>query len=144
MKKSQYSPELIEKVKEFYLSSTFSLDEISQISLEKFGVKISLADLKYYSRKEKWSILKSNSGRRTEDISINEKLIKIADKLYEVMIDEEEPVPATALAQIARTWSDLLIKSKLDKETSVKIPAQSVKDAIAKHEALLKQGNSNE
>lgn len=141
-----FSEELLQQIKEYYLSNDVTLNEIAENSVNLFGQKITLDDLKAYSRTDKdgaWSILKANSGRKTSEVPVSEKLSKIADKLYDLMIDEEAPLSAGALVQVAKSWSELLVKANLNKEVSAKTSAQTVKDIFAKLEAERSNGTNN-
>lgn len=141
-----FSEELLQQIKEYYLSNDVTLNEIAENSVNLFGQKITLDDLKAYSRTDKdgaWSILKANSGRKTSEVPVSEKLSKIADKLYDLMIDEEAPLSAGALVQVAKSWSELLVKANLNKEVSAKTSTQTVKDIFAKLEAERSNGTNN-
>lgn len=141
-----FSEELLQQIKEYYLSNDVTLNEIAENSVNLFGQKITLDDLKAYSRTDKdgaWSILKANSGRKTSEVPVSEKLSKIADKLYDLMIDEEAPLSAGALVQVAKSWSELLVKANLNKEVSAKTSTQTVKDIFAKLEAERNNGTNN-
>lgn len=132
---SKYTKDFIEKVKEYYLNNEFSLEDISENSETLFSRFISVADLKAMSRNDiiSWSILKANNGRKTEDVPVTEKIQKVANKLYDLIIDEENEASGSQLAQLAKTWSDLIDKAKLTKDTtSAKLPTQQVKDMIDK------------
>lgn len=134
--KATHSQELINRIKEYYINNDVSLAELSSNSQTLFGTYFDIELLKYYSKHDKngsWSILKSNSGRKTEDVPMQEKLQKVANKLYEMIIDDDSEVSSTQLAQLAKTWSDLVDKAKLMKDTtSAKTSAQSVKDIFEK------------
>ena len=133
---NKYTKEYLQKVKEYYLNNDFSLRELSENSDTLFGSYIPLDDLKYFSRTDvdgAWSVLKTNSGRKTEDVPIQEKLQIVANKLYNKIIDEDEDLSATQLAQLSKTWSDLVDKAKLGKsETSAKTTTQQAKDLFEK------------
>lgn len=141
-----FSEELLQQIKEYYLNNDVTLNEIAENSVNLFGQKITLDDLKAYSRTDKdgaWSILKANSGRKTSEVPVSEKLSKIADKLYDLMVDEEAPLSAGALVQVAKSWSELLVKANLNKEVSAKTSTQTVKDIFAKLEAERSNGTNN-
>lgn len=133
---SKYNRDFVEKVKEYYLSNEFSLEEISENSESLFSKYIPLADLKAMSRNDiiQWSVLKANKGRKTDDVPMAEKILAVANKLYEQMFkDGDDELSPTQLAQTAKTWSDLVDKTKLTKDTtSAKLPTQQVKDMIDK------------
>lgn len=141
-----FSEELLQQIKEYYLNNDVTLNEIAENSVNLFGQKITLDDLKAYSRTDKdgaWSILKANSGRKTSEVPVSEKLSKIADKLYDLMVDEEAPLSAGALVQVAKSWSELLVKANLNKEVSAKTSTQTVKDIFAKLEAERNNGTNS-
>lgn len=143
----KYSKEFIEKVREYYLSNEFSLEEISDNSTGLFGKNVPLADLKAMSRNDPngaWSIIKINKGRRTEDVPMAEKILFIANKLYDQMVDPEEELPINQLIPTAKTWSDLIDKAKLTKETNTaKIPAQAAKDIFEEARAEFESNKLN-
>lgn len=140
----KYSKEFIEKVREYYLSNEFSLEEISDNSGSLFGKTIPLADLKAMSRSDPngaWSIIKANKGRRTEDVPMAEKILFVANKLYDQMVDPENELPIAQLVPVAKTWSDLIDKAKLTKETNTaKVPAQAAKDIFEEAKAEFESG----
>lgn len=136
---SSYTKEFIQRVKDFYIdpNNSFSLEKIASNSEELFGRAFSLDTLKEWSRDDgAWSILKANSGRSTQDVPVNEKITKVANKLYELMMNEEEPIGASQIAQLAKTWSDLVDKAKLNKESTAKTSIQVAKDIIEKEQLL--------
>lgn len=139
--KNIHTKETVEKIKEYYLSNDVSLQDMSDNSVSLFGKQIPLADLKFLSRSDPngaWSVIKSNNGRKTSDVPMQEKLNNVANKLYEIMFDEDTDLSATQLAQLAKTWSDLVDKAKLGKgETTSKSTAQQAKDLFAKTMAEL-------
>jgi hypothetical protein len=133
---NKHTKEFIEKVKEYYLNNDVSLQDMSDNSVTLFGKHIPIADLKFLSRSDvngAWSVIKANSGRKTSDVPIQEKLSNVANKLYNVMFDEDSDLSATQLAQLAKTWSDLVDKAKLGKgESTAKTTSQQAKDLFEK------------
>lgn len=141
---SSYTDEFISRVKEYYLdpNNNLSLDKIASKSEQLFGRSFTIETLKFWSSQDgSWSLLKSNANRYTQDVPINEKITKVANKLYDLMMNEEEPIPASQLAQLAKTWSDLIDKAKLNKETTAKTSIQIAKDLIEKQQELLKEND---
>lgn len=130
--------ESIQKLKTFFLENTISFSDLAENSRDVCGIQVSLADIKMYSRNDSegpWSVLKANRGLMTKDVPVQEKLVKVADKLYEMIINEEDPVPGNAIAQLAKTWSEMLVKANMNKEISAKTSPQAVKDIFAEMEA---------
>lgn len=130
--------ESIEKLKDFFIRNLISFEDLSEMSQDICGVKVSVTDIKLFSRTDiegPWSVLRQNKGRLTKDVPVQDKLAKVADKLYEMIISEEEPVPSSAIAQLAKTWSEMLVKANLNKEISAKTSPQTVKDIFAEMEA---------
>lgn len=131
-----HSQETIDRAKEIFINSDFlSLADLSEQSERLVGQHISLDTLKYHSSNDpegRWPILRVNRGRKTEDVPAAEKLAKVADKMYELLIDPENPVPNGSLAQLAKTWLDILVKTNMDKGTSATLSSQQAKDMIAK------------
>lgn len=133
------SNELKVRVREYYLSSDVSYEELSTRSEQLFGRHVSIDEIKYAASRDpegRWTILRANKGRRTSDVPNEEKLIKVADKLYELLIDEDDTLPGTAMAQIAKTWMEMLVKANLTKsDSSAKTSVQKVKDIFEQLEA---------
>ena len=131
----------IQNIKEYYLNNDASLQWIAENSKELFGRDISLADLKVFSRsdpKGQWSVLKANKGRKTEDVPMSEKILAVANKLYEEMFKDDGDLSPSQLAQVAKTWSDLIDKAKLTKDiSSSKMSSQSVKDIVSEELAKI-------
>lgn len=126
----------IKVLREYYVSNpNISLSELADYTTNLIGFKVNLETLKQYSSKEKWSVLRANKGKNTGDVSINDKLVVVSDKLYELIMDEENPLPGTSIAQISRTWFDMVTKAGMNKTSSAKTSAQAVKDLIAKMQA---------
>ncbi len=142
--KSKHPKEVLDKLKEYFINNDVTLNDLADNSESIAGRKVSLADLKFYSRSDTdgpWSVLKGNNGRRTIDVPISEKLQKVADKLYDLIIGDEENLSGNQLAALAKTWSDLIDKAKLNKDTSsAKTTVQQVKEIFEKSMA---EGNEN-
>jgi hypothetical protein len=140
MKPNQYSQELMKTIREYYLNNDVSFHYMSDNSTDLFGRFVSREIILYMSRTDplgRWSILKQHQGRKSEEIPIREKLERMANKLYDIMADEEEDLPVTQLVQVAKTWSDMIDKAKMGKETSTaKTSTQQVKDIFEEMEAL--------
>lgn len=138
---SQLSPETLRSAEEFYTHNDITLEEMSQKSTEIFGQFISIDVLKILSSKNRWSILRANNGRKTSDVPYEEKLSRVADKLYELIIDEDAPLAGTAVSQIARTWVELVTKTNMTKfDASARVSSQRVKDIFAELEAESNNG----
>lgn len=134
---NKHSQETVDKVKNYYINNDVSFTELSKLSVELFGINLSSDDLKTMSRFDvngSWGILKANKGRKTEDIPMQEKLNLVANKLYEMIVDPESEIGPSQIAQYAKTWSDLVDKAKLSKDSgaSAKTSAQAVKDIFEK------------
>lgn len=139
---AKITKEGIQKLKSFFLQNTISFSDLAESSDKICGVKVSLADIKLYSREDvegPWSVLKSNKGLMTKDVPVQDKLAKVADKLYEMIINDEDPVASNSIAQLAKTWSEMLVKANMNKEISAKTDPQTVKDIFAEMEALERQ-----
>lgn len=142
MSTGKYDPDFIQRVKEFYLAHEVSFDYLSTNAIEIFGRPIPKSDLLLWSRSDvngSWSVLRANGGRRSDEVPVAEKIQTVANKLYDIIIDEDNELPPGQLAQMAKTWTDLIDKAKLTKEiTTAKLPQQAVKDLIAQHDAATK------
>ena len=129
---SKYDDYLVDQIRTFFLENPISLNDMSRKSVELFGRHITEHDMRYLSRTDPngpWTVQKSNLGVKTEDVPIADKIQKVANKLYELIIDEENELPPNQLAQIAKTWADLIDKAKLTREvTTSRVPSQMVKD----------------
>ena len=144
---SKYDPTFVKQVRDFFIDNNISLEDLAERALDLFGKAISKADILYMSRTDvngPWSVQKANSGRRTEDTPVSEQVRNVANILYDLMFDTDKPLPPTQLAQVAKTWSDLIDKAKLMKETtSAKVPGQMAKDIFAEEEAKWKKNESD-
>lgn len=144
---SQYDDYLVDQIRTFFLENPISLNDISRKSVELFGRHITEHDMRYLSRtdpKGPWTVQKANLGIKTEDVPIADKIQKVANKLYELIIDEENELPPNQLAQIAKTWADLIDKAKLTREvTTSRVPSQTAKDIFAEIEAEYESNKSN-
>lgn len=140
-----YTKDFVSKVRKYYIDNNISLEDISKNSTTLFGKNIPLADIKWLSRDDvdgAWSVQKANKGRRTEDTPVGDKIRTVADKLYNIIVDDDSDLSANQLAQLAKTWSDLVDKAKLGQnEITAKTPIQSVKDIFEKEIA---SKNNNE
>ena len=134
--KNTHTKEFIARLKEYYLNNDVSLQDMADNSVELFGKQVPLADMKFLSRSDingAWSVLKANNGRKTEDLPMQEKLGKVANKLYDILFDDEADLSPTQIAQLAKTWSDLVDKAKLGKnESTAKTTVQQAKDLFEK------------
>lgn len=133
-----YSKELIEKVKKYYVENTISFGILSENSKELFGTHIDLDTLRWWSKDDvegSWSILRANQGRQTSEVPSNEKLNTVADKLYEMLVDEDDKLPKSAIASVAKTWLDIVVRAKLNTDVSAKTSPQEVKDMFDRFEA---------
>lgn len=143
---NKYDPTFVKQVRDFFIENSISLEDLAERALELFGKSITKADILAMSRTDvdgPWSVQKANNGRRTEDTPVSEQVRNVANILYDLMFDTERPLPPTQLAQVAKTWSDLVDKAKLMKETtSAKVPAQRAKDIFAEEEAKWKNESS--
>lgn len=144
-KHGNYSQEYINKLRDLYITSDYSFDYISKNSEELFGQFISVEYIKQLSANDDipWSVLRSKSEKTSDQVSLNEKIAIIAEILYQSMIDEKKPLPPVQLAQVAKTWMELIDKSKMNKETTAKTTSQRVKDIFGELEALNKERSSS-
>jgi len=132
----KYPRNVIDALKEYYLNNEISLRELSKLSEELVGMYVPFdTGVHYYAHKEKWAIEKANAGRKTSDVPQQEKLQVIADKLYDMLVDEEDPMPKGQVAGLAKTYLDLVTRVNLSGSASNKVSAQAVKDMIAQNRA---------
>ncbi len=134
-KKTPYKKEFIDKLRNYYINNNTTLAEMSKNSAALFGRDVSLPDLKWMSRDDvdygPWSKLKPS--KNIEDIPIKEKYAVVANKIYGIIINEDDPIPTSQLAQLAKTWSDLVDKSGMASEDSTaKTSTQQAKDIFEK------------
>ena len=138
MAKQSYPKELIAQAREYYLNNEISLTMLASVSEDLFGTPIEERDLKWFAFNDpegRWSILKVNQGKKTSEVPTKEKLRRVADKLYELIVDEEDPIPNSSLAQLTRTWLEINMRANLDSVSTAKTSIQSAKDLIAQMES---------
>ncbi len=132
-----YSDQFIAALEDYYVNTNtiISLEELARNSQELFGQEININALKSRALKGKWSIKRANKGRNTDEVPGAEKLTIIADKLYEMLVDDEDPLPKGQVAQVARTWLEMNVKTNISQVATAKTPAQTIKDMISESRA---------
>jgi predicted metal-dependent peptidase len=140
MKKSErLTKEQISKLRDTYINNDISLAELCDLSIDVMGRQVSIDELKnisVYDPEGKWSILRANKGRKTSDVPYSEKLNVVANKLYELLIDDDSSLPGTSVAQVAKTWMEIVTKTDLSKiNSTAKTSVQRAKDIFEEMEA---------
>lgn len=103
------SNELIERIRETYIQSDMTLEDISRRSEELFGQKVSIDVLKKRAGDDgDWSVLKAQYREENKSENLDDQIMDIMKVVYEDIMDKE--TPPSARAQLVNSFITLLNK----------------------------------